>query len=503
MPYKQAKAMGIGQGAPRFSVMQPSLAHRYVPGLVFFAIAAGLAWIPDFHPAIFFLLFISATAAAAWFGGFESGVVCVLLATILGSHQYHWARLNPSLRPDAVEYAVFISFLTGAMLLAAMISRFRYEHGQLKSAEETLRLALRASQAWAWELDLETNTVTRSKDAADFFGLEPGELGNDAFGFTKYVHPEDQEKVDVILRAAQGDRAEHEVELRIIRPDGQMRWLSLRGRAIHGATGAPVKVIGTSMDVTLRKRAEEALVAGNKLEAAGGMAATIAHEINNPLEGINGMLYLISMEKGLPEIVYERLQMAQGEVNRITHIVRQTLGLYRDPQQPVRVKVSAVLEEAKSMLQRKAQKAGVGLRVECECDEELEVFASELRQVLVNLLENAIFATPESGMIRVRVRACKEWSSLQWHLRREGVRIAVADTGAGIATEVRARIFEPFYTTKGERGTGLGLWVIRNILAQWGGTIRVRSSRRKEASGTCFWLFIPKYREVLSSRRVA
>ena len=243
----------------------------------------------------------------------------------------------------------------------------------------------------------------------------------------------------------------------------------------------------TLFDIEERKRAEEALRQSEKLAATGRLAATIAHEINNPLEAITNLLFLSATSPNLPDPVAEYMRLAQSELSRVTHITRQTLAFHRQSPHVEPVRIIDLLDSVLFLYSRRAMAKRVEIRREIEFTGGILAYASELRQVVSNLFANALEACPMGGRLRVRAYESHEFHNSQ----KPGVRIVVADTGTGISRDNAKRIFEPFYTTKGEKGSGLGLWVSQGIIAKHGGYIRMRSSTAPDRSGTVFTVFIP------------
>ena len=183
--------------------------------------------------------------------------------------------------------------------------------------------------------------------------------------------------------------------------------------------------------------------------------------------------------------------IAEEELNRISHIVKQTLGFYRETERPVPVKLSEVLDSVFELYEHRGDKTGVQLSRKYKVDATIQGYPGELRQIFSNLVVNAMEAVGEDGRVVIHVFRSRDWRSHD----REGVRIVVADDGPGIAEGNRARLFEPFFTTKGERGTGLGLWVTLGMVQKHNGTIRVRSSTDPRRHGTVFSIFLPLRKE--------
>lgn len=251
-----------------------------------------------------------------------------------------------------------------------------------------------------------------------------------------------------------------------------------------------------ALDASDRKRSEEALRRSEKLAVTGRLAASIAHEINNPLEAITNLIYLLRNFSHLPEDALQYVSMAEYEVRRIAEITQQTLRFYRQPTQPARAALSELLDSVLSLYQGRIN--GLDIHVVRDYDAELNLFcfAGEIRQVFANLIGNAIDASAPGGRLLVRARRSRDWR----HPAQNGIRFAIADTGSGMEPAIREHIFEAFFTTKEVTGTGLGLWVSQEIVLKHHGMMRVRSKTAPKPesaaglrSGTVFEVFIPDH----------
>jgi PAS domain S-box-containing protein len=243
------------------------------------------------------------------------------------------------------------------------------------------------------------------------------------------------------------------------------------------------------LDASERKRSEEALRKTEKLAATGRLAASIAHEINNPLEAITNLLFLLRNFCELQGTALEYVTMAEHEARRIGEITQQTLRFYRQPTMPCRSSMSELLDSVLSLYQGRLNSLNIQTETRYEPEMDLFCFAGELRQVFANLIGNAIDATASGGRIFVRA-----WRSRNWQNPAQvGIRFVIADTGTGMDAEVRQHIFEAFFTTKEVTGTGLGLWVSHEIIVKHRGRVQLRSrtATSGKPSGTVFQVFIP------------
>jgi PAS domain S-box-containing protein len=239
-------------------------------------------------------------------------------------------------------------------------------------------------------------------------------------------------------------------------------------------------------DISERYASELALMRAEKLASAGRLAASIAHEVNNPLEGLVNLIYLARSEQDLQKI-RGHLTHADRELQRIAHITRQSLGFYRESSSASFFRPDVITREVFDFYSFRAASARVSLHVNIKTEQKAFGNAGEFRQVISNLLANSLDACRAEAAICVRVHAA--------HSPRDpalpGVRVVVADTGCGIGPENLKHIFEPFFTTKKDTGTGLGLWVSRELIEKHGGHLGVRSSINGHCTGTVFSLFLP------------
>jgi len=284
------------------------------------------------------------------------------------------------------------------------------------------------------------------------------------------------------------------VEVAVRRPDGESGMYLLSASSLPLPSSNQSGCVVTLFDIEERKRTEETLRNSERLAATGRLAAVIAHEINNPLESVINLLYLIQCHPSLDSEVAQYVQTAQAELGRVAHITRQTLAFHRESSEPTDLEVSALIESIVYLHSPRMVANEIDLVRDLRYRGALRGYQNELRQLLSNILGNAIEACGRDGRVWLRVyRATEHGES-----RRAGVRIVIADSGPGIAGRDRTRIFEPFFTTKGEKGTGLGLWVSQGIVQKHRGTIRVWSSTRPGRSGTVFSVFLPDVAKVRS-----
>ena len=236
-------------------------------------------------------------------------------------------------------------------------------------------------------------------------------------------------------------------------------------------------------DITDRQLAEYALRTAEKISATGKLAHAIAHEINNPLESLTNLIYLAQGSNSL-DTIYEYLSLAATELARIARITKQTLSFHRDTRRPVSLDIGDLVREVVALFEKNATMRRIRIVCDCHAAPAIYGFPGQLSQVFGNLVRNAAEAAPPDSDVTIRVRPIQRDG-------REGTRVTVHDRGRGIPLHVQEKMFDPFFTTKELRGSGLGLWVSKNLILNHQGTIRFRSSSRLQRSGTTFEVYLP------------
>jgi two-component system, sporulation sensor kinase E len=389
-----------------------------------------------------------------------------------------WKRLGIWLQVRAYPSA------EGVSILFSDVSQAKRNEEELRSALDRLAIAHKAAGMGTWDWNINTNEVIWSDEVSRIHGLLESGFDGTLQGWLRTIHPEDLNRVQARMQEALMERGEYYVEFRVVWPNGEVRWVSGQGRVVTDANAIPERMVGIAMDITRRRAEEEALRRTEKLAATGRLAATIAHEINNPLEAVTNLLYLISRDQSIHGESRKMLDMAEEQLGRINHIAKQTLGFYRERSTAEPVDVVQTIEELLAIFKPRLGGKHIQLVREYESVAPLPAFAGELRQIISNLVTNAIDASAFGGRIIVRVRDAAEDT--------QGVRIEVEDFGSGIQLGNQAKIFEPFFTTKNDVGTGLGLWVTKQIVEKHHGTIEFRSSTEAGRSGTCFSVVLPR-----------
>ena len=348
---------------------------------------------------------------------------------------------------------------------------------ELRQAQERFKMVVESADLGFWYCDLPFDELLWDGRVKEHFWLSP-DARVTIDDFYRILHPEDRERTRYAIDRSILEHKRYDIDYRTVSPSGEVKWIRAVGRGVYGTDGKPISFDGVTMDITARRKAEEALRSSEKLAATGRLAATIAHEINNPLEAVTNFIYLAKTAENLPENVKDYLEIADQELGRVSHIARQTLGFYRDSTGPKVIQIADLVQDVVNLYQRKLSYKALKLDVSAAPELRIVGLAGEMRQVLSNLLANAIDASVEGGRIRIRARSAGQNS----------VRITIADTGLGMAAEVRSKLFTPFFTTKSDVGTGLGLWVTRGMVEKARGRIQFRS---REGAGTVFSMTFP------------
>jgi|GEM_PF-1154428 len=374
--------------------------------------------------------------------------------------------------------------------LAATLQRTLQLGEELNRQQERLNLARKISGIGFWEYDAETQILTLSEQAGKIFGFSEADREIPLATLLHRVDPADRSAVQAAYCTAPAAESEPNIQFRLVDTNGRICWIENRGTLVRGseAARADATIIGLSLDITHRIKTEESLIRSEKLVAAGRLAASVAHEINNPLEALGNLIYLARIESN-SEMRQQYLGDAERELSRISSVARQTLGFYRDVNRPVTFDLCQEVRQVVDVLghqpQRKSNKIQLCLPAN---PAPVHGWPGEMKQVVTNLIINSIRASDNGESISVRIRS-----------RGNSHFLLVADRGHGIAAQNLSNIFEPFFSTRTESGNGLGLWVTRQIVEKHGGRVRVRSSTVPEHHGAVFQIRLPDARSVDSA----
>lgn len=330
-----------------------------------------------------------------------------------------------------------------------------------------------------------TGVVTSWNRAAErMFGYTAEEMIGRPI--TTIIPPElHKDETRILETIGRGERIDHFETVRLTK-SGERIDVSLTISPMRDESGAIVGAAKIARDITQQKKAERALRTSERLASVGRLAATVAHEINNPLEAITNLIFLAKATASR-EDVNKFLSMAEDELTRVSHLTRQTLGFYREAKPVAVVRVGELIESLASVFSSRARNRGVTVEAEVSEDAASLTVSAEMRQVVANLVANSMDAMESGGRVRIRASTGRNWRNEE----ERGLRLTVADSGSGIPKTIRARMFEPFFTTKKDVGTGLGLWVCKGIVENNRGEIRLKSSAEPGHSWTAFSVFLP------------
>ncbi|HUR36785.1 MAG TPA: ATP-binding protein [Terriglobales bacterium] len=510
---------------PAVSVRRPFVRTLLVAIVVTAGFMACWSLLQDYAPIRFsYLLLLLPIAFSAWYGGARPTSIAALAGLIVADY---WLISPGSLWPrgatmwaEAAVYAVGVaaiiffasSFRRELRKIAAELTVTEQEVQRARLDEMTLRASVRRledeSRRNAQELARMGGRLRTSEDrlrvaqeSAGFCLFDWGHPGDDIFVFgdplplfgvaasdwkgkeslLASVHEDDRELLASALEATLTVRRPLDIEVRLTEEE-HGRWVAIRGKTSYNKTGEPARTIGIFLDITEKKLTEQILLRTEKLAAAGRLAAAIAHEVNNPLAAATNLMFIIKGDGTLSRSGKQYVEMAEQELARLGRIAKQTLGFYRESSLPCKTDLAAVLDGVLEMYARNLP-AGIKLHKRYGQGPQAEVVEGEIRQVFANVLVNAVQAMGDSGALTVRVEPVARPDGKGWL-------VSVRDNGPGIAADDLCSLFEPFFTRKGG-GTGLGLWIAKQIVERHGGVIRVDSVTSGEEHGTTVSIYLP------------
>jgi PAS domain S-box-containing protein len=291
------------------------------------------------------------------------------------------------------------------------------------------------------------------------------------------------EEDEILRKLRAGERIDH-YETRRTRKDGSTVEVSVTISPIRDESGRIIGASKIARDISDRKRMERHLLQAEKIAATGRMAAAVAHEINNPLEAVMNLIFLARQNSPASGKAYLYLTTAEEELGRVSHIARQTLGYYRDSSSPTEVYLHDLIENVLTIYRSRLLSWQVSVDTQFNDLQKVLVSKGEFIQIFSNLITNAVDAMADGGSLHVSARTLMSAAG-------DGIQIIIRDTGVGIKREHLEKIFEPFFTTKGDLGTGIGLWVTKQLIEKRGGRIWIASNTEPGKSGTAVTLFVP------------
>ncbi|MGA3089347.1 MAG: ATP-binding protein [Terriglobales bacterium] len=432
-----------------------------------------------------FVLLLAAVLFTARFLGFGPAIFCSLVATacldFFGVPPYLSFAIHSYAELERLLAFLALSVFAGSMAHQKTLAESRADRTTREMA------AIVEDSSDAIYSTRPNGTITSWNRAAE---LLYGYSAEEAVGssIARMAPPELRDEVERHLQALNRGEPIASFRTEHMRKDGT-RWpVLLSVSSLRNARGEIVGASAIARDLSAEKQSEEAIRRSEKLATAGRLAAAIAHEINNPLEAVVNLLYLARHDS---RHAGDYLTQAEQEVGRVARLAQQTLGFVRDTHSPAAMDPAAIMDEILQLYSRKLEGRKIRVTRRYRGSVEVSGYSGELRQLIANLLVNAVDAMADGGRLQVRVAETRDWSD-----GRTGVRITMADNGSGIPRDHLRQIFEPFYTTKKDTGTGLGLWVSQGIVDKHEGSIRVRSRADGGDTGTVFSIFLPQNLEV-------
>jgi PAS domain S-box-containing protein len=348
---------------------------------------------------------------------------------------------------------------------------------ELELSESRFRSLIDATSSLAWTSDPEGKFVEPQPAWSAYCGQTWEELRD--HGWANALHPDDRDRL--LREVIEGTEDKQEFRGRLWHAASKTyRHCTVRAVPMKDEAGQVQEWVGVLLDIHDLMLAEEKLRRTEQLATAGRLAATVAHEINNPLESVTNLVYLAQQAPVLDEHTRGYLDTAAEEMQRVAQIVRQTLGFYRENSAPKDADIGEIAMEVLDLYRRNFMAKGLHPASEIDAKLMARVVPGEIRQVVANLIANAIDASDAGGEIRVTVKQ-----------QGEDVMIRVTDQGTGISKESLDHLFEPFFTTKKELGTGLGLWVSRGLIDKHNGTLTLETKTGERDHGTAFTILLP------------
>ena len=405
----------------------------------------------------------------------------LVLSTLLGVLIRRWADQRTELNARELKKSLILAQAQEQM------AEERARAGEaLRDRDAALQIALRASGMGLWSWDLVSESVQWSDEMFRIIGYGPREFEPQNKIWFDAIHPDDAETMREALAHDLEHADEFRRQYRVVWREGTVRWVESQGQCVRDKDGRATLLMGVVTDVTHRKKAEEAMLRAEKLAVAGRLAASVAHEINNPLEAVTNLLYLVTMS-GTAEEAHKHARHALEELLRVSLITQSTLKFHREQGTPKITMLSEVVDGVIAMFRPRLTGAGITVDVLATNEIAIACMPSEAQQIFANLIANSIEAMPHGGRMVIRLRPSRNWRDRSV----DGIRVTLCDSGVGMDRATMSRIFEPFFTTKPETGTGLGMWVVAQLVERHRGNVRVWSRQRYGASGAVFSIFLP------------
>jgi signal transduction histidine kinase len=441
-----------------------------------------------------FALSFACIAGLAAFAGLGPALVSILVS--IASFNIHLTSVSHAFPMSPEHFERSVVLLASAFFLAALSWKQRKTEATLRNTlvslqerTEALSQAQHASESATWVFDAESMQTFWDEGSAEIFGRPFQDHGMFPLPL-EYILEEDRERLSTLVKNAMSSGDRLQFEFRVVWANGEVHWLETRGTRMKDS---PNLWRGVTFNISRRKVVETALVRSEKLAAMGRLASTIAHEVNNPLESVTNLLYLVSADSELSESTRAYVALAEEELARLSNITRLTLTFARSGTVRGPVEVADIIESVLTVFHRKSELRNITVERFLAPGIEIEIPVHELRQIFINLIANAIDAlTVERPILRL-------------HLFRQlgKVIVLIEDNGQGITIIDQSRVFDAFFTTKNDVGTGIGLWVTKELVEKNGGRISVESGDLSDAMKTRFLLEFPSAPSATASDSVS
>jgi len=436
-----------------------------------------------------FVIFILAVVFIARFYGFGPAVVCTFSSALV----LDYFMFRPHLRVPISE--IELQRLGIFVLISVLVAGLARQRSRAETSADEVRQQLASivtsSEDAILSFTVDGVVTSWNRGAQSLYGYSAREIIGRPLAVL--VPTDRMGELERNLERLNRDERVGSYETERVHKSGARLRVLLSVSPIHNEKGELVGASAIARDISQQKRTEEALRRDERLATAGRLTAAIAHEIRNPLEALINLVYLARRDAAGRD---EYLRLAEQEIGRLDSIAQQALGFVREAASPERLDPGRILDEVLQLYLRKLQQNHITVKKQSQEGAEIFGFPGELRQLFSNLILNAMEAMKEGGTLHLRVMRTHEWAGEQ----RSGVRVTIADTGNGIQSTDLPHIFEPFYTTKKENGTGLGLWLAYGIAQKHTGSIRVSSRTNAGRCGTVFTVFLPESPAVVATQ---
>ncbi|HTV08762.1 MAG TPA: PAS domain S-box protein [Candidatus Aquilonibacter sp.] len=371
---------------------------------------------------------------------------------------------------------------SGAIIGASKIARDISDRRRAEESRFHLAAIVDSADDAIISKDLNGIIKTWNNGARQLFGYEPEEIIGRSI-LTLFPEELRHEEEGILRKLKAGEKIEH-YETKRVSKSGEIREVSITISPIRNSKGEIVGASKIARDISDRKKVERLAIQAEKIATTGRMAAAIAHEINNPLASVLNLIFLARQSGIAPQDLRDYLATAESELERVSHIARQTLGYYRDTGSPCDIHLRELMENVLTVYQSRLRTHGVVVDAQYSDLSKISVRPGEIVQVFSNVISNALDAMPQGGKLSISI-------SPRVKAGVDVLHIAVSDTGQGIRRDDLAKVFEPFFTTKGNLGTGIGLWVTKQLVERYRGQISISSSTDPRNSGTIVTIDLP------------